>query len=452
MALPGAVVEGRVAGRYLLSSTGFQSTLIIQGVAKKGVLAGVDVSVDREAVEKYQIDIAYQPRSGRAGLRPAGTISFEDMVLDASDRFEPPTNDPEDLACIIYTSGTTGPPKGVMLSRKNFLKVQEFTQKVIKLGKGDQIVGVLPFFHVFGLSNVLIGGLVHGATILLVPQYNPTTLLKTITENNTSFLMAIPTMFLHLLRLLRRRGSRLPHTMRLCVSGGAPLPQEIIEQFKEKSGIRLIEGYGLTETTSSCCLNPPEGISKPGSIGLPLPGIEMKVCDEEGNELPPGKVGEIAVKGESVMMGYYNLPQETKESIKDGWLFTGDLGYCDDEGYFFLTDRKKEIIIKGGFNISPREVEEVLLSYPPIKEAAVLARKRGEREEIVAFVVAEKGTEEKEIINHCQRYLASFKVPDAIQFRDVLPKTITGKVMKTQLKDGYKDRRKIERGGSDWKD
>jgi len=446
MALPGSVVEGRIAGRYLLSNTRFQSTVIIQGVNKKGFLAGVDVSVDKEAAEKYQIDVAYQPRSGRSGLYPAGTISFDEMVLKASDRFETYPNDPEDLACIIYTSGTTGVPKGVMLSRKNFIKVQEATQKVIKVRKGDQIVGVLPFFHVFGLSNVLITGLVHGATILLVPQYSPTTLLKTITENNISFLMAIPTMFIHLVRLLSRKVSRFPDSIRLCVSGGAPLPDEVKKKFKEITGLKLIEGYGLTETTSSCCLNPPEGVSKPGSIGLPLPGIKMKVCDEAGNELPPGKTGEIAVKSESVMMGYYNLPHETEESIKDGWLFTGDLGYRDDEGYFFITDRKKEIIIKGGLNISPREIEEVLLSYPAVKEAAVLGRKKGEREEIVAFVVANEGTKEKEIMNYCKGHLASFKVPDTIQFRDVLPKSITGKIMKKELKDGYRDRRKIERG------
>jgi long-chain acyl-CoA synthetase len=262
-------------------------------------------------------------------------------------------------------------------------------------------------------------------------------------------MIAIPTMFVHLLTLLERKKVQLPGSIRLCLSGAAPLPKEIIEAFEKCSGSRLLEGYGLTETVAACCLNPPDGVCKVGSIGLPLPGFEMKIIDEDGAKLPPGKTGEIAVKGEGVTAGYYNLPQDTEEAFKDGWFLTGDIGYQDQDGYIFVTDRKKEIIIKGGLNISPREVEEVLLRHPLVKEAAVIGRIKGEREETVAFVTAKGEVSAKELIGHCKESLSSFKVPDAICFMETLPMTVTGKVLKKELIDDYRDERRIEQKGTE---
>ncbi len=454
MALPGAVVEGQIAGRYLLSSGMTAGTVIVQGVSRQGILAGVDVAIDHEAASEHDVDVAYQPRSGRASLRPADTINFEAMMLEARDEFVSVHTGPEDLACILYTSGTTGRPKGVRLTVKNFVSEQESAAQALDVTPKDKIVGVLPFFHVFGLSNILHLGLVHGASIVLVPQYSPANLLKIIMENHPSLIVAIPTMFVHLLTLLERRDQRLPESIRLCVSGAAALPKEMIEAFEESSGCRIVEGYGLTETVAACCLNPPDGVCKAGSIGVPLPGFEMKIVDVYGKEVPTGEVGEIAVRGKGVTIGYYNISQEIEEAFRDGWFLTGDMGYQDQDGYFFVTDRKKELIIKGGLNISPREVEEVLLMHPATKEAAVIGRKKGEREEIVAFVTTRGDVSASELISHCKRVLSGFKVPDLICFMETLPMSVTGKVLKKELTDVYKDERRIKRKetASDWVD
>ncbi|RLB80848.1 MAG: acyl-CoA synthetase [Deltaproteobacteria bacterium] len=445
MALPGAVVEGQIAGRYLLASGGTAGTVIIQGVRRKGILAGVDVAIDHQAASEHDVDVAYQPRGGRASLRPAETVNFEEMMLNASDKFVSTPTDPEDLACLLYTSGTTGRPKGVRLTVKNFLCEQQATQKLLEITPQDKIIGVLPFFHVFGLSNVLLIGLAHGASIVLIPQYSPGNLLKAIIEHHPTLVIAIPTMFGHLLMLLERKKVRLPQNIRLCVSGAAPLPKEMIGAFETCSGARVLEGYGLTETVAACCVNPPDGVCKAGSIGLPLSGFEMKIVDADGKELPAEEVGEIAVRGEGVTPGYYNLPQDTEEAFRDGWFLTGDTGYKDQDGYFFVTDRKKEIIIKGGLNISPREVEDVLLSHPVVKEAAVIGRKKGEREEIVAFVTTRGEVSAKELVSHCKQALSSFKVPDEICFMETLPMSVTGKVLKKELTGDYQDERRIER-------
>ena len=445
MAFPGAIVEGQIAGRYLLSTVVTAGTLIIQGVCRKGILAGSDVVVDHEAASEHDVDVAYQPRGGRSSLRPAGTVNFEEMMLKASDQFASVSTTPEDLACILYTSGTTGRPKGVRLTTKNFLCEQQSTDHALDVTSKDKIIGVLPFFHVFGLSNILHLGLIHGASIVLVPQYSPGNLLRTIMESRPTLMIAIPTMFGHLLTLLQRKKVRLPDTLRLCLSGAAPLPKEMIESFERCSGCRILEGYGLTETVAACCLTPPDGVCKAGSIGVPLPGFEMKVIDADGKTLPPGEVGEIAVRGEGVTPGYYNLAQETAEAFRAGWFFTGDIGYQDQDGYFFITDRKKEIIIKGGLNISPREVEETLLRHPLIKGAAVIGRKMGEREKIVAFVTTNEKVSPKELISHCKQSLSNFKVPDEICFMETLPMSVTGKVLKKELLYDSRDERRIEK-------
>ena len=445
MALPGAVVGGQIAGRYLPASAGRRGTVIIQGVRRKGILAGADVSVDHEAASDHDMDVAYQPRGGRTSPQPTGTVNFEEIMLEASDEFASVPTEPEEPACILYTSGTTGRPKGVRLTIKNFLCEQRATQELLEVTPQDKFIAVLPFFHVFGLSNVLLAGLLHGASIVLVPQYSPGNLLKTIMETHPTLMIAIPTMFGHLLTLLKRKKLCLPGSIRLCVSGAAPLPRDMIEAFERSSGCRVVEGYGLTETVAACCANPPDGVCKAGSVGVPLAGFEMKVVGADGEELPQGETGEIAVRGEGVTSGYYNLPQDTEEAFTDGWFLTGDMGYKDRDGYFFVTDRKKEIIIKGGLNISPREVEDVLLTHPAVKDVAVIGRKKAEREEVVAFVTTKGAVLERELISHCKHSLSSFKVPDVICFMEALPMSVTGKVLKKELKGGYQDERRIER-------
>ncbi len=447
IALPGAVVEGRIVGPYLLSSSGTQGTVIIQGVSRKGILAGADVAVDRDAAAEHDVDVAFQPRSGRASLRPAGTTNFEEMMLEAKDDFVSVPTEPEDLACILYTSGTTGRPKGVRLTVENIVSQQLATEQALDITPQDKILGVLPLFHVFGLSNVLHLALVHGGSVVLVPQYSPASLLQAILESRPSLVIAIPTMFVHLKALLVRKKLRLPDSIRFCVSGAAPLPEELIETFEKISGCRVLEGYGLTETVGACCLTPPAGISKAGSIGRPLFGFDMRIVDDRGKVLGPGETGEIAVRGKGVTAGYYNLVQDTEAAFRDGWFLTGDIGFEDEDGYFFVTDRKKEIIIKGGLNISPREVEAVLLEHPHVQAAAVIGRRKGEREEVVAFVTTRKEVLAKDLMNHCRGALSGFKVPDEICFLEVLPMSMTGKVLKKELAEDYHDERRIEPNG-----
>ena len=257
-------------------------------------------------------------------------------------------------------------------------------------------------------------------------------------------LLATPTMIVHLLRAQRRKKLALPGTLRFCISGAAPLPRETIQEFESVFGAPLMEGYGLTETTSAACLNvhPTE---KPGCVGFPPAGIEVRIFGESMETLPPKAVGEIALKGPIVTRGYYNLPEETAAAFHDGWFLTGDVGYLDEEGGLFITDRKKELIIKGGFNISPREIEDVLLSNPGVLEAAVIGIRREEREAIKAFLVTRKGTTEAEILDYCKERLAGYKVPNVLEFRDVLPKSLTGQVLKKELKEGWVDDRILEK-------
>ncbi|MBW2107593.1 MAG: AMP-binding protein [Deltaproteobacteria bacterium] len=365
---------------------------------------------------------------------PAASIhSLEALMREAYDVFVSESPDPDEDVCLLYTSGTTAEPKGVRLSAENVAAEQEATEQALEIRPQDRLLGVLPFFHVFGLSNVLHLALIHGASVALVPQYSPAALLKMIVETRPTLILAIPTILLHLQAIIARKGLSLPQSVRLCVSGAAPLPAEAVEMLEETLGARVLEGYGLTETVAACCLNPPGGVSKAGSIGLPLNGFEMAIVDEQGRPVPIGQVGEIAVKGKGVTRGYFNLPDETRKACVNGWFLTGDLGYQDTDGYFFVTDRKKEIIVKAGLNISPREVEAALCTHPAVEEAAVVGRRKAEREEIVAFVLAAKPVSRKELISHCRNLLAAFKVPDVIRFRDTLPRSMTGKVLKRQL-------------------
>ncbi|MHC4597813.1 MAG: AMP-binding protein [Planctomycetota bacterium] len=445
LAMPGAVVEGRIASRYLLSGgAGAESTLILQWAGKRGVLVGAEVTVDEEGAETSSIDVCRMPRSGRGGLSPAGAHSLAQILLDESDDFTAHENADDDLAVLLYTSGTVGKPKGVMLSHGNFLADCKLMDELCPMNPEDRIVGVLPLFHVFGLTNVLMAAVFHGSATALVPQYSPTNLLETLARDRATALLATPTMIVHLLRAQRRKKLPLPGTLRFCISGAAPLPKETIQEFESVFGAPLMEGYGLTETTSAACLNvhPTE---KPGCVGRPPAGIEVRIFGEELETLPADSVGEIGLKGPNVTRGYYNLPEETASAFHDGWFLTGDVGYLDDEGGLYITDRKKELIIKGGFNISPREIEDVLLSSPGVVEAAVIGVRREEREAIKAFLVTRKGTTEAQILDYCKEHLAGYKVPNMVEFRDVLPKSLTGKVLKKELQEGWIDDRILER-------
>ncbi len=449
LAYPSALVEGRIAGKYLLSREKLPDTIVVQGVKKKGILVGADVRVNKESAQKNDMEIATYPRSGRGGAKLADTVSFQELMLKSSRKFSAEEVDLDEPAVLLYTSGTTGKPKGVKLSHSNFLAECELVEHVFPLNPQDRIVGVLPLFHVYAMSNVLVATIYFGCNVSLIPQYNPMELLRNISEVGATVLIAIPSMYIHLLQLARSRQVSIPKSLRACVSGGAPLPVEVIKDFEEVFKTRITEGYGITETTSCVCLNKSEEGYKPGSIGSPAPGVEMKVFDEENRELKRGEVGEIVIRGGVITKGYYNAPEETEKAMQGGWFHSGDLGYCDEEGYFFITDRKKDLIIRGGFNISPREVEEIIHTLSKVKEVAVIGvHDKSRREAVKAFVVLKEGESSsvKEIVDFCKENLSSYKVPKFVEFRESLPKNVTGKVLRKELRDGYKDERLLERG------
>ena len=345
-----------------------------------------------------------------------------------------------DLALIQYTGGTTGFPKGAMLTHFNlvanayqasswFYKVRE--EKV-------RVLGVLPLFHVYGMTTVMNFAIQSAGTMILLPKFEVRQLLKTIHRYQPTLFPGAPTIYVALMNHSRIHRYNLS-SIEACISGSAPLPVEVQEKFEQLSKGSLIEGYGLTEASPVTHANLIWDRVKSGTIGLPWPDTDCRIVDmETGEELPPGEIGELQVRGPQVMKGYWNRPEETKEVLQDGWLSTGDIAKMDQEGYFYLLDRKKDMIIAGGFNIYPREVEDVLLEHPGIREAAVIGVPDEYRGETVkAFIVCEKGVSltAKEIEEFCRKRLAAYKVPRRIEFRNELPKSPLGKVLRRVLKE-----------------
>ncbi len=446
-----AVAEGRIAGKYQLSTTVVPDTVIVQQSTTRGIIAGADVKVDKAAAASAEIAVAQAPRQGRNSARAVSTTPLSEIMAQGSRKFDAVDVEPDDPAVLLYTSGTTGNPKGVTLTHRNF-HFQSLTvvPSMVPFTPDDIVVGVLPLYHVYGLSNGLIATLMFGASFALVPQYSPQALLDAVADYKATIMPAIPSMYQHLLTIARARPAKMPKTLRYCVSGGAPLPLNVLREFTTVFGAEISEGYGLTETASSVSCNVSGEGYKEGSIGKAAAGVEMAVLNDEGSELERGEVGEIVIRSETVSPGYWNNEEATKAQFQDdGWFRTGDLGYQDEDGVFFITDRKKDLIIRGGFNISPREVEEVIMQHPKVQEAAVIAAKdkRGE-DTVKAFIVTKDGEEvtEREIADHCTDTMAPYKRPRVIEFVDVLPKSATGKVLRTELRGETVDRRLVERG------
>jgi len=347
----------------------------------------------------------------------------------------------EDLAIIQYTGGTTGFPKGVMLTHQNLVaNTSMCRQWLYKLEKGkEKLLAIMPLFHVYGMMTVLVLSVMEIYQMILLPKFDATTALKTIEKQKPTVFPGAPTIYIGLLNHPDINKYDLSSIV-AAISGSAPLPKEIIDRFEEKTGGKLVEGYGLTEASPVTHVNFvwDHEIVK-GSIGVPWPGTDAAVFSPEtGEELPHGEIGELAVKGPQVMKGYWNNPDETELVLKDGWLYTGDLCYMDERGYFYIVDRKKDTIIASGFNIYPREVEEVLYEHPAVQEAAVVGVKDSYRGETVkAFIVLKEGaqTSEDELNKYMRERIASFKVPRIYEFRKELPKSAIGKILRRELKE-----------------
>ena len=367
---------------------------------------------------------------GEGGLR-----SFEEETSGESDRFEVVPRGEGDLAVILYTSGTTGTPKGVALSHANLESNARASASLFELDRERWSVGVLPLSHSYGLTVMNAGHLL-GTRSALLRWFNPEEVLKAIQEFRAEAMSGVPTMFVYLLNYPGASAYD-TSTMRAWGSGAAPLPVELVEPFEGRFGGKLLEGYGLTEASPVVSAHRLSGVRKLGSVGQPIPGVTVSIRDDDDRALPTDEVGEVCVQGPNVMLGYYRNPEETAKTIRGGWLRTGDMGRLDADHYLYIVERKKDLIIRGGFNIYPRDVEEALYAFPAVAEAAVIGLPDTLMgEEVVAFVVLKPGqaATADEVAGFCQTRLAKYKCPKEIRFVDALPKSPVGKILRKELR------------------
>lgn len=367
----------------------------------------------------------------------AKTHLFSHIVASATGSLEPVNIAQDDTAIILYTSGTTGNPKGAMLTHGNVYSNARDVSTYLGYRANDRIIATLPVFHVFALTVVVNAPLISGATVLLTPRFSPSEIFTLAREQQATVFAGVPTMY-NFLYLLPEGKPEDFSTIRLAISGGASLPVALLHNFEKKFNVRVSEGYGLSEASPVTCFNPLDRERKAGSIGTSINNVENRVVDVNGIDVPVGEVGELVVRGPNVMKGYYKMPEETAMAIRDGWLYTGDLAKVDDEGYFYIVDRKKDMIIVGGYNVYPREVEEVLFAHDNIVEAAVVGYPDPNFGEAVhAYIVLKEvaATTTDDILAYCAKHMVKYKVPKVVEILDELPKNTTGKILRRTLKE-----------------
>ncbi|MCL4693221.1 MAG: long-chain fatty acid--CoA ligase [Candidatus Hydrogenedentes bacterium] len=369
-----------------------------------------------------------------------GVPTLADLMHDQPTTCDTVQCRADDTCIIIYTSGTTGRPKGAELTHSNILMNCMSTRRLIKGGPDDVALAVLPLFHSFGLTGLLNSAVLNGSRLVLVPRFEPAEVLRAFQEENVTLFAGVPTMYwelLHFADLDKYDLKRIAENWRLGVSGGAAMPVDLMKQFQERFQIRILEGYGLSETSPTASFSREDMPQKIGSIGVPIWGVEMMIVDPDMNEVPLGETGEIVIRGHNVMKGYYKHDEANEEAFRGGWFHTGDIGYQDEDGYFFIVDRIKDMIIRGGFNVYPREIEEVLMMHPDITLAAVIGVPNEEHgEEIKAFVIPRKGSSltVDEVISFSKKEMAGYKYPRIVELCENLPIGPTGKVLKTELR------------------
>jgi long-chain acyl-CoA synthetase len=405
------------------------------------IMIGFD-SIHQEAVKACELVgiplylVSFGQDALPDGIRPMTDLMSTAALTQPGGNIRPGNAD--DTAVLIYTSGTTGKPKGAELTHFQLYMNCTVSGQLFGARPDDVTLAVLPFFHVFGLSSVLNVSVRYGGALSIVPRFAPGAVLDALEHDRCSVIAGVPTMLQALADqdITGRDLSRL----RVAVSGGASLPEDVMARFETSFGIRVLEGYGLSETASCTSFNRADD-RRALSVGKPIWGVQMLVADEYDQPLPPGNdnIGEILIRGHNVMKGYLGKPEATATALKGGWLHTGDLGYQDEDGFYFIVDRSKDLVIRGGYNVYPREIEEVLFAHPDIAEAAVIG-KRDERlgEEVVAVVVVRAGAElsAEEVISYSRERLAAYKYPREVRFLPELPKGPTGKILKNELRDG----------------
>jgi len=371
-----------------------------------------------------------------AELVAVGGPAFAESYSSQPPVSEVVPREPQDTAVILYTSGTTGRPKGAELTHAGLNRNQEITARnLLLLTPDDVIMGCLPLFHVFGLTCGLNAAIATGAMLTLIPRFNPDKALAVIERDRVTVFEGVPTMYA---AMLHTDPATRPDvsSLRVCISGGAAMPVEVMRQFEDAFGAIVLEGYGLSETSPVASFNHPHAPRKPGSIGTPVEGVAIRLVGQDRQEVAPGEVGEIEIRGHNVMKGYWGKPEETAAAIRDGWLATGDMARADEDGYIYIVDRKKDLIIRGGYNVYPREVEEVLYEHPAVAEAAVVGIPHESLgEEIGAAVVLKPGADASpaDLSAYVKSRLAAYKYPRRVWLLDSLPKGPTGKILRREV-------------------
>jgi long-chain acyl-CoA synthetase len=416
-----------------------------------GVVVPMNVLLKRREIAFYLEDsgakllLAWQGfcEEARGGAAEAGADLIEVEPASLAEMLsghEPAPGlvdtDEDDTAVILYTSGTTGKPKGAELTHANLARNADVSSRTTcEVAAGNVVLGALPLFHSFGQTVGMNASLRVGACLTLVPKFDPGEALETMQRDRVTHFYGVPTMFGALLHHPERESFD-TSSLRTCVTGGASMPVEVLRGFEDAFGAIVLEGYGLSETSPVASSNHPGQERKPGSIGTPIEGVEMQVVDENDAPLAQGEVGEIVIRGHNVMKGYWQRPEATEEAMRGGWFHSGDLARTDEDGYFYIVDRKKDLIIRGGYNVYPREVEEVLYEHPKIREAAVVGVPHDEwGEEIGAAVVLHEGEElsAEEVSSYVKERIAAYKYPRLVWFLDDLPKGPTGKILKREI-------------------
>jgi long-chain acyl-CoA synthetase len=400
---------------FFLEDSGARLLLAWHGFAEEAEAGAAEAGTELTEIERESFAAALQ------GLEPMTAVA------DTPE---------QDTAVILYTSGTTGRPKGAELTHGNLSRNADVSARTTsEIGEGDVVLGALPLFHSFGQTVAMNASLGVGACLTLVPKFDPGEVLETIERDRVTHFYGVPTMYGALLHHPERERYD-TSSLRTCITGGASMPVEVLHGFEDAFGAKVMEGYGLSETSPVACSNHPDRERRAGSVGTPIEGVEMRVVDEDDNEVEQGEAGEIVIRGHNIMKGYWERPDATEEAMRGGWFHSGDIGRIDEDGYFYIVDRKKDLIIRGGYNVYPREVEEVLYEHPKIREAAVVGIPHDEwGEEVGAAVVLHDGEElaAEEVSTHVKERIAAYKYPRVVWFIDDLPKGPTGKILKREI-------------------
>ncbi|MBM7691329.1 long-chain acyl-CoA synthetase [Peribacillus deserti] len=396
-------------------------------------------AVQKETHLKKVVVVSLQP--SEMDLQTDST--FEAFLSEGNGQFSPVQIEPEhDVAVLQYTGGTTGRSKGAMLTHRNIvanvLQSHEFFKFDLGFGK-EKCLTVIPLFHVFGMTSCMNLSIYTGAEMILLPRFDLEEVLNTIKAEQPTLFPGVPTMYVALTNHPRAEEYGID-SIEVCNSGSAPMPVELLREFERKTGSKILEGYGLSETSPTTHCNPNFAERKPGTVGIGLPNTLYKIVDlgTGTQEMPEGELGEVIIKGPQVMKGYWNMPEETAHALRDGWLYTGDIGSVDSSGYLSIVDRKKDMIIASGYNIYPRDIEEVLYEHPSVQEAVVIGvpdKYRGETVKAILVLKAGKSADEAEIKEFCRSNLAAYKIPGIIEFRNELPKTSVGKILRRALRE-----------------